>query len=59
MFSCGGAETAHVSAVDTCDLDDGMDGVRSLHGVCRGSGRAGTARATAGESGINGLLEEL
>ena len=55
--SSGGAETAHVSAVDTCDLDEVMDGVRSLHGVCRGSGRA--ARATAGDSGINGLLEEL
>ena len=53
--SSGGAETAHVSAVDTCDLDEGMDDVRSLHGD---SGRAGTARATAGEKGIIGLLEE-
>ena len=41
-----------------CDLDERMDVVRSVHGVCRGSGRAGTARATAGESGIEGLLEE-
>ena len=56
--SSGGAETAHVSAVDTCDIDEGIDDVRLLHGDCRGSGRAGTARATAGEKGIIGLLEE-
>ena len=48
--SSGEAETAHVTAV-------GMHGVRSVLGVRRGSGRAGTARVTAGESGISGLLE--
>ena len=41
-----------------CVLDEGIDGVRSVHGGCRRSGCAGTARATAGESGIDGLLEE-
>ena len=55
--SSGGAETEHVSAVDTCDLDEGVDDVCSLHGDCRESGCVGTARATAGEKGINGLLE--
>ena len=37
--------------IDTCDLDEGMYDVRSLREVRRGSGRAGTARATAGENG--------
>ena len=39
-------------------LRSGIDGVRSIRGGCHGSGCAGTARATAGESGIDGLLEE-
>ena len=43
-------------ATNKRDLDDGMDGVRSALGVRRGSGGAWTARETAGESDINGLL---
>ena len=41
-----------------CELDDGIDGVRSVLEGRRGSGRAGTARVAAGESGIDGLHEE-
>ena len=48
-----------MKATNKRDLDDGMDGVRSALGVRRGSGGAWTARETAGESEINGLLEVL
>ena len=47
----------HVSS-QVAEPGPGSDDVCSLHGDCRESGRAGTARATAGEKGINGLLEE-
>ena len=41
----------------TLAIFEGIDDVCSLHGDCRESGCVGTARATAGEKGINGLLE--